>query len=97
MPAAAAAAEPTEQRRDGVAERYEIRQTMTKDGKRLLKHPKVVGKWRPHAAQPTIGPRHLEKIDGPRHARRPSALAKKAGARRASLRPARRGARTVTR
>ena len=79
MPAASAAAEPPEQRRDGVAEAYETRQTMTKDGKRLLKHPKVVRKWRPHAAQPIIGPRHLEKIDGCRHARRPCALAKKAG------------------
>ena len=84
MPAAAAAAEPTEQRRDGVAERYEFRQTMTKDGKRPLKHPKVIGKWRPHAAQPVLGPRNLEKIDGSRHARRPCALAKKAGKRRAS-------------
>ena len=50
MPAAAAAAEPAEQPRDGVAESYTIRQTHRKNGKGLLMVPKEVDKWRPHAA-----------------------------------------------
>ena len=84
MPAAAAAEAPAEQRRDGVAEQYTIRQTHRKDGKGLLKVPKEVDKWRPHAAQPTTVEPTLERIDEARHARRPSAKAKKLGKRRAT-------------
>ena len=84
MPAAAAAAEPAEQRRDGVAESHTVIQTHRKDGKGLLKVPNVTEKWRPHAAQPTRMKPEPETIDGPRHARRPSAKAKKVGKRRAT-------------
>ena len=75
MPAAAAAAEPAEQRRDGVAESHSVIQTHRKDGKGLLKVPNVTEKWRPHAAQPTRMKPEPETIDGPRHARRPPAKA----------------------
>ena len=54
------------------------------DGKGLLKVPNEVDKWRPHAAQPTTVKPTLERIDGARHARRPSAKAKKLGKRRAT-------------
>ena len=64
MPAAAAAAEPAEQRRDGVAESHTVIQTHRKDGKGLLKVPNEVDKWRPHAAQPTTVKPSLERIDG---------------------------------
>ena len=74
---------PTEQRRDGVVQFYEVKQTHRKDGKGLLKNPKLSTMYRPHCAQPTIGPRKLDLIEGPRHERRPSALAKKGGKRRA--------------
>ena len=84
MPAASAAAEPAEQRRDGVPEQYTVRQTHRKDGKGLLKVPKEIEKWRPHAAQPTTVEPTLERIDEARHARRPSAKAKKLGKRRAT-------------
>ena len=84
MPAAAAAEQPAEHRRDGVAEQYTIVQTRRKDGKGLLKVPKEVDKWRPHAAQPTTVKPTLERIDGARHARRPSAKAKKLGKHRAT-------------
>ena len=75
---------PATVRRDGVPEKFTVTQTHTKDGSRKLKNPKVVEKWRPHCAQPCIGPRNLDLIGGARHERRPSALAKKAGKRRAS-------------
>ena len=84
MPAAAAAAKPAEQRRDGVAESHTVIQTHRKDGKGLLKVPNVTEKWRPHAAQPTRMKPEPETIDRPRHARRPSAKAKKVGKRRAT-------------
>ena len=73
---------PAAQRRDGVPQQYMVRQTMRKDGKAPLKNAKVAEKWRPHCAQPTIGPRNLSVVEGKRHERRPSALAKKAKARR---------------
>ena len=69
-------------RRDGVVERIEIVQTMRKDGKAELKHPKHVTTFRPHLAQPKIQGRELQVIEGKRHARRPSAVAKQQGKRR---------------
>ena len=79
---ALAAAPQLVQRRDGVPEKYTVKQTMRKDGKAPLKTAKMADKWRPHCAQPGLGPRELHPVDGPRHERRPSSMAKKAGKRR---------------
>ena len=67
---------------DGVPECIITTQTMRKDNKGPLKHPKVSEVWRPHCAQPTVYGRHLERIEGARHLRRPSAVASAEGKRR---------------
>jgi hypothetical protein len=68
--------------RHGVPECIITTQTMRKDNKGPLKHPKVSEIWRPHTAQPTVYGRHLERIEGARHLRRPSAVANAEGKRR---------------
>ena len=75
------AARGSPQRRDGVVERKSFVQTMRKDGKAALKNPEQSETFRPHCAQPKVEDRHLEEIEGARHERRPSAIAKKGGKR----------------
>ena len=69
-------------RRDGVPEGIITTQTMRKDGKGPLKNPKTTEIWRPHCAQPSVHGRHLDRVEGKRHLRRPSAVAIAGGKRR---------------
>jgi len=73
---------PPEQRRDGVVETLTVTQTMRKDGKAALKAAKVTQSFRPHCAQPFTQVRHVELVEGHRHARRPHAVARAQGKKR---------------
>ena len=64
---------------DGVPEAILTTQTMRKDNKGPLKNAKVSTLWRPHAQQPKKHGRHLDRIEGARYLRRPSAVANAAG------------------
>ena len=53
-----------------------------KDGVTPLKHPKESTVYRPNCAQPKVQGRHLEPLEGARHERRPSSVAKRSGKKR---------------
>ena len=69
-------------RGDGVPQEISVFQTMRKDGKTPLKHPKATTTFRPHSMAPKTQGRNLEQLEGKRYERRPSKVAKKAGKRR---------------